>query len=787
MNFFTGFFKLLFYLLVLSAIFAVGGLGVLYHVYNTELPDITALRTVQYQVPMRIYDREGHLIAEFGEKRRFPVRYDELPPVLVKAFLAAEDDRFFEHPGVDVQGLARAGWELLRTGHKGQGGSTITMQVARNFFLSPEKTYTRKLKEVMLAVKIEHGLTKEQILELYLNQIFLGNRAYGVAAAAQIYFNKPLDGLTPAEAAILASLPKAPSRFNPIANPERLKIRRDYILQRMEELGYLGSAEVAQARAEPIVSQLYLGATAEVSAPYVAEMARAQMVARYGDAAYEMGLRVHVSIDGRLQAQAQAAVREGLREYDRRHGYRGPVAVLAPMTVAEAVKALASYPPVGGLEAGIAISVDKQSVHVLRSSGETVTLEWPGLQWARPVREDGSYGPVPKQASDVVALGHVVRIENEEKGWRLAQVPAVEGALTALDVGTGAILALVGGYDFHQGSMFNRAIQAQRQPGSAFKPILYSAALENGFTLATVVNDVPMVIEGGRGNNEDWRPQNYSGKFYGPTRLHEALVRSQNLVSVRVIQSITPQVTIEHARNFGLPVQSWQPTLSMALGSYALTQLELTAAYAVFANGGFYLPPYLVERVESFEGNVLFEASPPTLCDACPPGVLGAHRAISAENAFLMTVMMKDVARRGTAAAAYRALKRPDIAGKTGTTNDQRDAWFMGYTPHLAVGTWVGFDDYQPLGRKETGGSAALPIWVRFMKSALKDQPEADWPTPPGVVTAWIDPETGARVGPDYPGAVVEYFDSARMGQAIDVLPTMEFELGDRQLIEELF
>ncbi len=821
MNLLKLLFKSVFYLVVLVAFLALGAWGVAYHVYSEELPDVNALRDTQYQVPLRVYDRHGGLIAEFGEKRRIPISMDQVPELVEKAFLAAEDDRFYQHPGVDLQGLFRAGWELLRTGHKGQGGSTITMQVARNFFLSSEKTYSRKFREILLAIKIERELSKRQILELYLNKIYLGNRAYGVAAAASIYYNKSLDALTPAEAAMLAGLPKAPSKFNPVVNPERAKIRRDYILDRMSELGWLADAQAKAAQLEPVQTTLFLGAAAEVSAPYVAEMVRSRMVEQFGEAAYEMGLRVYTTLDPELQRTASLALRNALLDYDRRHGWRGAEGRAEfPAGDAEAAASHArAQRAVAGLVAAVVLEAGPRQATVVDGQGLRHVLDLDSLQWARPYLGEDALGPRPKSVTEVLSPGDIVRLRQGEKGYTLAQLPQAAGAFVAFDSASGALLALEGGYDFAL-SKFNRVIQAQRQPGSSFKPFLYSAALENGFTLASVISDDPRVYEKAAANEEDWRPQNYEGKSYGPTRLHEALVRSQNLVSVRLMEAITPEVVLRHAKPFGLPVGQWQPTLSLALGSYALTPWELASAYMVFANGGYRVEPYFIQRVEDVGGHVLFEALPQQLCDnelavlpkgvgaerprtsvvgapslaRCQPGVAGqAPRVISPENAWLMQVMLRDVVKRGTAASAGRALKRPDIGGKTGTTNDQRDAWFSGYGPGIVATAWVGFDDYRPLGKKETGGKAAVPMWVDFMQVALKDRPVQESLPPEGIITASIDPETGYQVAPGTPGAISEYFDVRYPQVTTAVMPeylppeAVSEAIGDRQVVEELF
>lgn len=812
MNLLKLIFKSVFYLIVLASILGLAAFGVAYHVYREELPDVNTLREVQYQVPLRVYDRTGGLIAEFGEKRRIPVSIEQVPDLVEKAFLAAEDDRFYQHPGVDLQGLLRAAWELLRTGHKGQGGSTITMQVARNFFLSSEKTYSRKFREILLALKIERELSKRQILELYLNKIYLGNRAYGVAAAAQIYYNKPLETLTPAEAAMLAGLPKAPSKFNPVVNPERAKIRRDYILMRMHELGWLDKDAFQIALSEPVQTKVNLAAAIELEAPYVAEMVREKVVAQFGEAAYEMGLRVYTTLAPELQRAATQALREALLDYERRHGWRGAEAQVTLMAgdVDAAWRHAQAQPVVAGLTAAVVVEVEGNRALLVDAQGGRHPLEFASLQWARPYVSEDVQGPRPKSMHDVLKVGDVVRLQATASGVQLAQRPQVAGAFVALDSQSGALLALEGGFDFAQ-SKFNRVTQALRQPGSAFKPFLYSAALEHGFTLASVINDAPKVYPKAAANEQDWRPQNYDGKFNGPTRLHEALVRSLNLVSVRLMEAVTPQVVLRHAKAFGLPVEQWQPTLSLALGSYALTPWELTAAYMVFANGGYRVEPYFIQRIEDLNGRIVYEASPQILCDnelvplpkglvspagarsgstqsptsvRCQPGLAGqAPRVISPENAWLTQVMLRDVVRRGTAASAGKALKRPDIGGKTGTTNDQRDAWFAGFGPGIVATAWVGFDDYRPLGRMETGGKAAVPMWVSFMQVALRDRSVQELRPPAGIVTASIDPVTGMPVPAGTPGAIVEFFDSRYPLVTTAVLPE---ELPDEQVTESV-
>ena len=738
-----------------------------------QLPATDTLRDVRFQVPLRIYTADERLIAEFGEKRRIPVKYENLPPRLVQAFLAAEDDRFFEHPGVDYQGLVRAALQLIRTGRKTQGGSTITMQVARNFFLSREKTYLRKLTEILLALKIERELSKEQILELYLNKIYLGQRAYGVAAAARIYYGTDLDGLTLAQMATIAGLPKAPSRDNPVSNPERARIRRDYVLRRMRELGYIDAETYQGALAEPLSARLH-AATTEVEAPFLAEMVRTELVGRYGEAAYTQGYRVYTTIDSDRQAAANRALRRALLAYDRRHGYRGPerrIDLPADIAPEQAARELRSIPSLGGLPPALVLSIDEKSFEAVLRDGRVVQVDWEGMAWARPDLGENRLGPKPKTASDILARGDLIRLEEDGDAWRLAQPPKLEGALVSLNPDDGAIQALAGGFDFRR-SKFNRAVQARRQPGSSFKPVIYSAALEKGFTAASVLNDAPVVFDD-PALERAWRPENYSGRFYGPTRLRVALTHSRNLVSIRLLRAIGVRYAIDYARRFGFSPDQLPADLSLALGSGSVTPLQMARAYAVLANGGFLITPYYISRIEDSDGQVLFRAEPALACrepcqtdaaetvddppaDSLPPPRL-AERTLEPRNVWLMNSMLRDVIRRGTGRRAL-VLGRKDLHGKTGTTNDQRDAWFCGFSPALVTVSWVGFDSMKPLGRGETGGRAALPMWIDYMREALAGVPEIHRDPPPGLVTVRIDPATGLRARADQPDALFETF-----------------------------
>lgn len=750
--------------------------GGLYLYLAPQLPSADVLRDVRYQVPLRVYSRDGKLLAEYGEMRRSPVKLSQVPDLMVKALLAAEDDRFYEHPGVDYQGILRAAWHLVTTGRKTQGGSTITMQVARNFFLGREKTYLRKLTEILLALKIEREFTKQEILELYLNKIYLGQRAYGIAAAAQVYYGKPLSQLTLPEMAMLAGLPKAPSRYNPIADPQRALERRNYVLGRMRTVGYINDPTY-RAAVEAVDDASLHRLTIEAEAPYLGEMVRSEVVNRFGEEAYTAGYKVVTTIDARLQEAANEALRDALLDYEHRHGYRGPEArVTLPPEAGpdEWVAALGDRDPVGGLPAGMVVAVGKADIQVILKDSSIITVPWPEMKWARPYIDDYHTGAAPQAPADVVKPGDIIRVLQMPNGrWQLAQVPIVEGALVALRPEDGAVIAITGGFDFFK-SKFNRAVQAKRQPGSSFKPFIYSAALEQGMTPATVINDAPVVFDD-PGLEDTWRPENYSGKFFGPTRLREALIHSRNLVSIRVLRAIGIGSTLNYVSRFGFDKNSLPRNLSLALGSGAVTPLELATGYTVFANGGYHVTPYFIDHVEDIDGKVLMAATPERACRECdkPPADPAqspaehiAPRVITPQNAYLMTSMMRDVIRRGTGRKA-RVLGRNDIAGKTGTTNDQRDAWFAGFNPDMVTVAWVGFDDTHPLGFGETGGRAALPMWIDFMRAALKGIPDHPFERPPGLVTVRIDPDSGLLADSKDRKAIFETF-------LADQVPTRE-------------
>ena len=760
--------RFLLYLFMLGSVAVAVLAAVIYLRIEPQLPSIEVLRKVQLQEPLRVYSRDRRILAEFGDKRRTPVNIEKVSPMLVKAFLAAEDDHFFEHSGIDVPGLMSAAVELVVTGKKRRGASTITMQVARNFFLSTEKTYWRKLTEILLSFKIEKSLSKDEILELYLNKIYLGHHAYGVGAAAQVYYGKNVNDLTTAQSATIAALPKAPSRVNPINSPAETLTRRNYILGRMMKLGYIDRAAYDEAVAEPDEAALYK-VQAEVNAPYVAEMVRQEMVKRYGRAVYTSGYEVITTLDVKRQQTANQALRKDLIAYSKRHGYRGAEAHLAPEeTPAEDWSGLLDdYPVTGGLTAGLVTAVDEKSVEVLLQDNDVITIGWEGLSWARPYKSANRMGKSPKQASDILNVGDVIRVQQQDDGaWDLTQVPYIEGALVSLQPDDGAIVALVGGFDFKK-SKFNRVTQARRQPGSSFKPVVYSAALEKGFTPASMINDAPVVFDDPN-LESTWRPENYSGQFYGPTRLREALYRSRNLVSIRILRAIGASYVVDYAKRFGFTADQLPNDLTLALGSASVTPLQMARAYAVLANGGYLIDPYFIHSIYDASGDVIFTASPAVACPQCQESIevvneTGmqtinlAPQVLTPQNVWQMTSMMQDVIKRGTGRKA-NVLGRTDLAGKTGTTNDQKDGWFSGFNQSLVATAWVGFDKLEPLGRGETGGRSALPMWIDYMAVALDGVKALKREPPDGLVTVRIDPATGLLAGSGQSDAVFETF-----------------------------
>ncbi len=732
---------------VLLGLAVVGGLlgaFILALLYPT-LPSLESLTDYQPKIPLRIVSAEGDLLGEFGEERRAVVTIADVPDVMRKAILAAEDERFYTHGGVDYISVLRAAATNLASGSQ-QGAGTITMQVARNFFLTREKTVTRKVREVLLAWKIEANMTKDEILQLYINQIFLGQRAYGFAAAAQIYFGKLLKDVTAAEAAMLAGLPKAPSAYNPVTNPRRAKTRQLYVLRRMHDLRFIDDDQYREAQSAPLAVRAGLREVVPTHAEYVAEMARQVVFEAYGEDAYTKGLTVRTTIRKADQEAAYAALRRGVLDYDRRHGYRGPEShVSLPDDPVEHEAALERVfqetSESDGLAPAVVLEATPAEVKALLADGETIQISGDGLRFAARFLGDKAATPTR------IRRGAVIRVMREDKGrWGIAQMPQAESAIVSVRPADGALLALVGGFDFER-SKFNHVTQAQRQPGSAFKPFIYSAALEKGFTPATVVNDAPFFVPADKAGGEDWEPKNYDGKFEGPMRVRAALAKSKNLVTVRVLQAIGPQYAQDYIARFGFDPRLHPPYLTMGLGAGSATPLQMVSAYAIFANGGYRVTPYLIARIVDAKGNVLSEATPTVAGE-------NAERAVDPRNAWIMTSLLKDVVRVGTATRAL-SLNRADLAGKTGTTNEYVDAWFCGFNAAIVGVSWIGFDQPRTLGTNETGAVAALPIWISYMAKVLKGTPEADLPMPDGVIAARINVDSGLR---DDSGGITEYF-----------------------------
>ena len=823
-----------------------GGLGVVaslmistsligaYYYVAPSLPPAEAIREIPLQIPLRIFSRDGRLIEEVGERRRILVDYEDLPPFVVQAFVAAEDGRFFEHPGIDYLGILRAGVTMLRTGEISGGGSTITQQLARDYFLTREQLFTRKLREAFLAYKIEQEFSKQEIMSLFLNKMFFGQRAYGVAAAAQVYFGKNLNDINVAEAATLAGVLPAPSSYNPVRSPANASMRRSYVLNRMRELDYIDTIEFDSAMSYPVESKLH-GTANELSAPYVAEMVRREMLARYGEATYAAGFEVVTTLDSTLQRAANYAIRNGLLEFTRRRGYRGPIATveLDPEILEgpyaewpDPVKrALQDYGDPGGLSVAMVTALNEDnSADIVLQDGTVTKLEWHGISWARPFVDRETTGPLPETVADVMMPGHIIYVMPITiGGWALAQVPHAQSGLVSVDPLDGAITSLAGGVDFSL-SKFNRVTQAYRQPGSSFKPFIYSAALEEENTLATVVLDAPVVINSAA-LERLWRPVNYSGRFYGEQRVREAMVRSMNLASVRLLLNNTGVGNaVRHLAPFGFPEAALIRNGSLALGGGSASPLDMAQAYATFANGGYAVRPYVIDSIIGPDGEVLHRAEPFVVCRECEPAeeipalmapqpeplypvtplddgsqftddteaefpvdetlfvdelgqlmsleqmaemgevyqpdatlapelfadIKEAERIISPQNAFLIQDAMREVIRRGTGVRA-RVLGRRDLSGKTGTSNDRRDAWFAGFNSKLAAVVWVGYDDDQPLGPREEGSRTALPVWIEFMKIALKGMPHSEMEMPEGIVTVRISKTTGCPASASHP------------------------------------
>lgn len=776
---------------------------------NARLPSVENLEDAQLQVPLRIYTQDGLLIGEYGEKRRSPIDIREVPEKLKFAILATEDRRFYEHQGVDLRGLMRASLHLITRGSKEQGASTITMQVARNFYLTRKKTFTRKLNEILLALKIEKELSKDEILELYLNKIYFGKRAYGVQAASYVYYGKPVTELTLAQMAMLAGLPQAPSAINPLNNAKAGLKRRNHVLNRMHYYGFISDQEYQLAHDAPITAK-YHGRRIEAYAPYIAEMARQTMVEKYGREVYTQGLEVFTTVDSKRQAKAQASLQKGLLDYDKRHGYRGPAGhIVLPENIAETdwKSLLKDFPGTPSLLPAVVTQVGAESADAMLSQGQPISIQFKDMEWARPLQRLNYLGPKPKQPADVLEPGDVIYVEAHQNRWILSQIPKVSSALIALNPQTGAIESLVGGFDFKL-SKFNRATQAYRQPGSNFKPLVYSAAIERGFTAATIINDAPVVFNDSTLEGV-WRPQNDSRRFYGPTRLRIGLTKSRNLVSIRLLQALGLPAALEIIERYGFARHRLPNGLSLALGTVTVTPMEIATSYAAFANGGFKVEPYLIDRIDDINGKTTYQAKPKKACRSCvevkkeQPFIPDfgdyaiqpaeqdkdlAPEIISPQTAFIMDSILKDAIQTGTGRRA-KTLNRKDIAGKTGTTNQQMDAWYSGYHPNLVTTVWVGYDEPQSL--KEYGAQAALPIWIDYMEEVLANLPEVIPSAPEGLVTVKIDPDTGLLARPDQSNAIFEYFRKenipSRLAPQMASEPRVTISPGSSDQSEALF
>jgi len=790
MNFVFKLIKYLSSIILFGLIFSVITVTAVFFYVEPELPSIENAESYRLDTPLKIYSQDNKLIAEFGESKREPLPSKQIPKMMKQAIISAEDSRFYIHPGVDYQGLLRAVINLITTGKKGQGGSTITMQVARNFFLSRKKTYTRKIREIFLSFKLENRFSKEKILELYLNKIFLGHRSYGIATAAKTYYGKPIDELELHQYAMLAGLPKAPSKFNPITNPKRSTIRRNYILRRMFELGYISKKAFKKAKLTKDNAQLHTPII-ELNAPYIAEMARSWIINKpqFKEDVYTGGYKVYTSINSKLQNKATDALRQTLMEYEHRHGYKGPIKQLDLTTELDLtdennkstfinglIKELKQISIYGHLQTAIVLTItenqeiDKKQhpghANILLKDGSIVQLAWEQIKWASKYISDTRYGKKPKTIAQVLSVGDIIYIEKKEieesNIYQLAQLPEVSGALVSVKPISGAIVALSGGFDFYQ-SKFNRITQATRQPGSNFKPFIYSSALNKGYTTASLINDAPVVFKDNKLEGS-WRPSNYSGKFFGPTRLRKALYKSRNMVSIRLLMAIGVNYALDYVKKFAFSPTDLPNNLSLALGSANLTPLQIVRGYATFANGGYDIEPWFIEKVSNSKAEVLYQHQLIIACSdyydktLCPEdSELQAKQTVDPSNVYLMTSILQDVIKKGTGRKA-RSLKRNDIGGKTGTTNDQVDAWFSGYNRDFATTSWVGFDTPRSMGRYETGGRAALPMWIKFMKTALEQSPDEKLPVPDNIISVKIDTETAQLVGKNTKNSLFEYF-----------------------------
>lgn len=733
---------------LLVLLFACSVLGLItgyffYQQLESKLPDIAVLREIKYKQPLSVYSQDGLLIEQFGEKIRIPISIANTPEQLINAFISAEDSNFFTHIGIDFKGLARAVMQLILTGKKKQGGSTITMQVARNFLLNKQKTYVRKLKEIILSLRMEQAFSKNAILEMYLNKIYLGQRAYGIAAAAKIYYNRPLSQLTLAELSMMAGLPKAPSSYNPISNPERALLRRNYVLKRMLNLRYIQQVEYDTAIKAPITANTYT-TQREMYAPYIAEMVRNDIIRLYGEeAAYSSGFKVYTTLKSDLQNTAVNVLRANLHKFDERHSYR--VNKKQQISLALSDNTGATY-----LAQVIQINAEYLTAK-LKDTTTPIKLLWKNSPWSTKYNLTTQKKEKINAYLDIIDLYDTIRIRQVNQSWRLAQIPEAEGAFVAIDPKSGSILALTGGYAYFN-NQYNHATQAKRQPGSGFKPIIYTSALESGYTPASIINDAPIISTA---KENTWRPENYNDKFHGPTNIRTALRNSYNLIAIRLTRAIGIATITDTALRFGFLEQQLPQKLSLALGSGYASPLQMARMYAVFANGGYLINPYYIERIESSNGTILFQAKPLTACAECENNV--APRIISAQINFLMNSLLRDVVQRGTATKA-KVLKRTDLAGKTGTTNDQKDAWFNGFTPDIVGIAWIGKDNSKSLGQWETGSKAALPVWIDFMRYALQGKMQQEPLMPEGINKVLIDPETGLLAREESTHAIWEYF-----------------------------
>ena len=772
--------------------FMVFSLLAIYITLASSLPTVEEIQDMRMQIPMRIYTQDKKLIAVYGEKRRIPVTFDEIQDDLKNAFIAAEDNRFYQHNGVDYFGLLRAFKNFVATGKVTQGGSTITMQVARNFYLTKEKKIIRKLREILLAYKMERNLSKERIFELYMNKIYLGHRAYGVAAAAQVYYGKRLSELTLAQISMIAGLPKAPSRYNPVANKKRALQRRDYVLRRMLENDFISRDSYITAYLKPVTARINK-ASIELRAPYVSEMARAQMEERFGNDAYTYGYDVFTTINSRLQEVAQRSLKNNIEKYDIRHGYRGAEAKInynkllnsdfeydLEISMKNINKYLENFYDINKNVPAVVLNVEPKKIKVYSKNNQLLDVNLTEVI-IKSQYYDVNYKKRIRDFNSVLSIGDVVRIKKVGKKWRLSQIPNVNGGLISINSNSGAIVVLSGGYDFRL-SKFNRVMQAKRQPGSSFKPFIYSAALNKGYTPASIINDAPKVFKENTVSGA-WRPKNYGGKFYGPTRLRYGLAKSRNMISIRLLDNIGIDYTLRYVKNFGIDDQKLPKDLTLALGSGEITPVELAEAYAYFSNGGYEIKPYLIEQVRTRDNEIVYVENPMRVCsNPCDYISLDtlqfplaksveevtelrekaglprfSTQTIDPRNIYQMVSMMKDVVKYGTARKA-KVLKRNDIAGKTGTTNDQKDAWFTGFNREIVTVTFLGFDDHLPLGKKEFGSTAALPMWIDYMQIALKGTPRSNLEEPEGLVSVKIDSKNGLLASPDSKNSMIEVF-----------------------------